>query len=81
MRLEPPAPWPSPPVTNDNWFHNPAKWRMPMSGPYWLAADCYWEYNHKDNGINVLFQDGHVAFEKLIPDSYALMNLLYDRHW
>ena len=79
MRLEPPAPWPTPPITNQNWFHNPNKWRMPTTGQYWLTADTYYEHNHNDKCINVLFNDGHISSSGLIPDSYAMMNLLYDR--
>ncbi len=79
MRLEPPAPWPAPPVTNANWFHNPNKWRFPQSGRYWLTADAYYERNHGETGINVLFEDGSVFWGNGVPNSYALMNLIYDR--
>lgn len=77
MRLEPPADWPSG-ATNANFFQNPAAWRVPDTGVYWFAADVYYEKNHGDEGINVLYQDGHVNWEFEIPYGYALMNNAFD---
>lgn len=79
MRIEPPAEWPIG-ATNANFFQNPDAWKIPDTGTYWLAADLYYEYNHGQDGINVLFQDGHVTWESQIPYGYSLMNECFDEN-
>lgn len=79
MRIEPPTQWPTG-ATNANFFQNPGAWKLPDGGTYWLAADLYYEYNHGQDGINVLFQDGHVTWDSEIPYGYALMNECFDEN-
>ncbi len=59
-------------------------WRLlENQGAYWIAADFWAEDSHAENGINVLFQDGHVAWSKpdqtlLTISGYNYMNEFYD---